>query len=209
MERVLGADVGAILARRFREHGANLHIGRAVMGFRAAPGGRVTATVLDGGRELRCDAVLVAIGAEPSAGLQGVQRMPRGAVAVDTRGRTAVEGVYACGDVAAVALEGGGVRRVEHWTNAAGQGAAVARTILGAGRPYSEPPYFWSDQLGLRLQLVGDTDETSSVAIEGSEDSFTATYQAAGGDIRAVLAANRPQEIGALRRELAVAQSAA
>lgn len=209
MERVLGAPVADVLARRFADHGADVRIGSAVAGFRAGPGGRVATTVLDSGEELACDAVLVAIGAEPTTGPLGWETAFGGAVAVDVCGRTAVEGVYACGDVAAVRREGGGVRRVEHWTSAAGQGAAVARAVLGAPAPYSDPPYFWSDQLGLRLQLVGEIDDASSVEIEGTTDSFTARYQAADGETQAVLAANRPHEIAAFRRELAVAPAAA
>ena len=60
------------------------------------------------------------------------------------------------GDVAAQWRPSLGRRaRVEHWTSAVGQGAAVAHAIAGADRPYDDVPYFWSDQFGLRLQHVG------------------------------------------------------
>jgi 3-phenylpropionate/trans-cinnamate dioxygenase ferredoxin reductase subunit len=31
----------------------------------------------------------------------------------------------------------------------------VARNILGAGKPYAEVPWFWSDQFDLNLQIAG------------------------------------------------------
>jgi 3-phenylpropionate/trans-cinnamate dioxygenase ferredoxin reductase subunit len=99
--------------------------------------------------------------------------------------------------------------RIEHWTNAAGQGASVARAILGREAPYDELPYFWSDQFGLRLQYVGHAEEWAAVDIEGDEDSFSALYRRADGRPLAALLANRGHEIGAVRRELAAVELAA
>ncbi|MGH3045595.1 MAG: oxidoreductase C-terminal domain-containing protein [Gaiellaceae bacterium] len=92
--------------------------------------------------------------------------------------------------------------RVEHWTSAAGQAAAVAHALLGRERPYDDLPYFWSDQFGLRLQHVGHADDWAAVEIEGTPDSFTARYVGRDGRLLAALLANRPREVGALRREL-------
>jgi 3-phenylpropionate/trans-cinnamate dioxygenase ferredoxin reductase subunit len=93
--------------------------------------------------------------------------------------------------------------RVEHWTSAAGQAAAVAQAILGHERPYDDLPYFWSDQFGLRLQHVGHAEEWAAVEIEGGPDSFVARYFDRAGVPHAALLANRPREVGLLRRELA------
>ena len=93
--------------------------------------------------------------------------------------------------------------RVEHWTSAAGQAMAVAHAILGEERPYDELPYFWSDQFGLRLQHVGHADGPTTAEIDGEADSFTARYVDPEGRLVAALAANRPREVGALRRDLA------
>ena len=86
-----------------------------------------------------------------------------------------------------------------------GQAAAVARAILGEERPYSEPPYVWSDQFGLRLQLVGEPRAAVRVELEGGDDSFRARYLDGEGRLRAALLANRPREVAELRRELALA----
>ena len=99
--------------------------------------------------------------------------------------------------------------RIEHWTNAAGQGACVARTFLGGAAPYDEMPYFWSDQFGLRLQYVGHAEEWAAVDIEGDENSFSAQYRREDGQTLAALLANRGHEIGATRRALAAVELAA
>ena len=100
--------------------------------------------------------------------------------------------------------------RVEHWTSAAGQAAAVAHAILGRSRPYDDLPYFWSDQFGLRLQHVGHPHGWETTEIEGDESSFCVRFHDADRRVVGALVANRPREVGALRREvLAGAQALA
>jgi hypothetical protein len=63
--------------------------------------------------------------------------------------------------------------RVEHWTNAAEQGAVAAKNLLAqsAGEPttpYESVPFFWSDQFDSRIQFVGrphGDDEVHDVAV--------------------------------------------
>jgi NADPH-dependent 2,4-dienoyl-CoA reductase/sulfur reductase-like enzyme len=199
LERVLGAEVGRILAARYRDHGVDLRLGVGLGRFLSARDGRVRAIELTDGAVVACDAALVAIGAEPVGELAGA-----GAIETDACGRTSLPGVFACGDVAA-AWRPSLARhlRVEHWTSAAGQAATVAHAILGEERPYDDLPYFWSDGFGLRLQHVGHAEEWTSVEIEGGRDSFVARYLDATGVPHAALLANRPREVGLLRRELA------
>lgn len=173
LERVLGPEVGRVLAERYRSHGVELRLGAPC--------------------DVEGDVIVAGIGTEPAGELLG-----RGALDTDACGRTAVPGVYACGDVAR--WDG---RRVEHWTSAAGQARAVASAIAGDPVPYDEQPYFWSDQFGLRLQHVGHAEQWHSVVLEGAEDAFTARYVDRDGRLLAALAANRSDAVAALRRELA------
>jgi 3-phenylpropionate/trans-cinnamate dioxygenase ferredoxin reductase component len=177
LARVVGPAVGELLAARYREAGVRLRLG--------------------GPFDPPANAhVLAAIGADPA----GELLVDAGPVATDRCGRTSLPHVYACGDVA---LFGG--ERAEHWTRAAAQGAAVARAILGDPQPLRDQPYFWSDQFGLRLQMVGRADGWASVELEGTPDSFRARYLDADGRPLAVLLANRATEVAAARRELAEA----
>jgi 3-phenylpropionate/trans-cinnamate dioxygenase ferredoxin reductase subunit len=191
--RQLGPEVGRLLAARARALGADVRLG---VGVERIDRGRIE--LLDGS-VLHADAIVAGIGAEPVNGLIG-----EGAVETDACGRTARPGVFACGDVAAwwrPSLRR--FARVEHWTSAAGQARAVARTILGEPEPHDETPYFWSDQFGLRLQFVGHGDGWDRVELDGDEDAFVVRYLRPERAIAAALAANRPQEVGTLRRSLA------
>ena len=207
LERVLGLEVSALLAQRYRAQGVDLRLRAMLSDFSTDAQGRVRAAVLDDGTNIPCDAALVALGATPEC----TQALADGdGIETDACGRTRLPGIYACGDVASSWRPWIGKRlRIEHWTNAAGQGACVARTILGGEAPYDELPYFWSDQFGLRLQYVGHAEEWAAVDIEGDENSFSAQYRGADGRPLAALLANRGHEIGAARRALAAVELAA
>lgn len=178
--RALGPEIGRLLAHRYRRHGIDLRLGVGTAGFHTNPNGRLT-TVLSDGQDLDSDVALVSVGVEPARELTAFDPEPP---------------VYACGDVA-------GSRG--HWTGAAAEAIAVAHRILGLEEPPEQPPFFWSDQFGLRLQLVGEPAGADRVELEGDEDEFVARYLGAGGELLAALAVNRPAEVGRLRRELAMA----
>jgi 3-phenylpropionate/trans-cinnamate dioxygenase ferredoxin reductase component len=201
LERVLGPEVGGLLADRYRAQGVDLRAETGLARFVADGAGHVVGVELTDGTTVPCTSALVAVGAEPAGELVEADR---GGIPTDACGRTALPGVYACGDVASAWRPSVSRRvRVEHWTAAAGQAASVARAILGEERPYDDLPYFWSDQFGLRLQHVGHAEDWAAVEIEGDPDSFTARYLDGGGRPLAALLANRPREVAALRRELA------
>jgi dihydrolipoamide dehydrogenase len=99
------ADVSKELAKHYKKLGVKVLLGTKVEGIDDS-GDKVKVTVSkDGSTEvLETDKVLQAIGFAPRVegyGLDaaGVELTERGAIAVDARGRTNVEGVYAIGDV--------------------------------------------------------------------------------------------------------------
>ena len=181
-ERTLGPALGKLLADRYRSHGVDLRVNTGAVGFGAGEDGTVRSVRLTDGSELSCDVALVGIGVEPAADLLPVT--------------VSDAPIFACGDVA------GGLG---HWTSAAAQAAAVARQILGLPPQPMQPAFFWSDQFGLRLQLVGHPTATAVVELEGAEESFLARYEDSEGRLVAALGANRPAEVASLRRELALA----
>jgi 3-phenylpropionate/trans-cinnamate dioxygenase ferredoxin reductase component len=176
--RVLGADIGRILAARWRRHGAHVHLRTGVAHLRADASGRVVSLLLTDGTELRADSVLVAVGVEPVQNL-----MPE---------RPALH-VHTAGDVT-----GPG-----HWTAAALDGASAARRILGLTDPPAQPAYVWSDQFGLRLQVIGTPHADDAYELDGDDESFAVHYLDETGGVRAVLLANRSSEAAAARRRLA------
>jgi NADPH-dependent 2,4-dienoyl-CoA reductase/sulfur reductase-like enzyme len=181
-ERTLGPVLGQLLADRYRSYGVDLRVNTGAGGFGAGPDGAVRSVKLTDGSEIVCDVALVGIGVEPVADL-----LPAPVSGVP---------VFECGDVT------GGLG---HWMSAAAEATAVARQILDLPQHPVQPAYFWSDQFGLRLQLVGHPTSTAAVELEGGEETFLARYQDDEGRLVAALGANRPAEVASLRRELAVA----
>jgi phthalate 3,4-dioxygenase ferredoxin reductase subunit len=89
-----------------------------------------------------------------------------------------------------------------HWTAASLDGVAAARRILGLPLPGPQPPYVWSDQFGLRLQIVGTPGPEDETELEGGDDSFAVRYRRPDGRMSAVLLVNRPAEVAPARRAL-------
>ena len=63
---------------------------------------------------------------------------------------------------------------VEHWQVAAEEGVAAARNLL-AGRdqatPFAPLPYFWSDQYGKKIQMLGHArPDDDVVRVHGSPE---------------------------------------
>jgi hypothetical protein len=115
----------------------------------------------------------------------------------------AADGVVAAGDVARWAWRHDGSEemiRIEHWNLAAEAGVAAARKLL-AGRSdatsFTPVPYFWSDQYGVRFQVIGSprgSDEVKLVDGSFEEGKFVALF---GRDDRlsAVMAIGRPRQL--------------
>ena len=95
-ERLLGREVGLLLADRYRAHGVEVRVDAGVERFRTGLGGRPNVLQLSDGADIACDIALVAVGSEPAGDLLGPAAVP-----TDALGRTNLPGVHACGDVAA------------------------------------------------------------------------------------------------------------
>lgn len=205
-EGTLGAEVGRLLAHRYRAHGVDLRPETLVTRLGRDSAGALRGVALSSGTELACDLLLVAAGAEPTGELLA---LPAG-IATDEAGRTALPGVYACGDAAAPwhpALARH--LRLEHWSSAFHQAATVARTILGRETTSAPSPYFWSDQFGFRLQHVGVPAGWTHVDLDAGADSLEAHYLASDDRLIAALLVNKPHAVSTLRRRLATEPLAA
>ena len=199
-ERTLGPEVGRLLANRYRAHGVDL---RLEAGVERSSAGAMERSAGSASRTAPSSSATSFSSPWAPSPPESSCAEPR----PDRDGRRrphAAPDVYACGDVAAPwSAEHSRHVRLEHWTSAAGQAAAVARAILGREPAASPTPYFWSDQFGLRLQHVGSAEGWERIVLDGHETSLAARYLAQDGRLVAALLVNRPQQVGALRRELA------
>lgn len=153
----LGPEIAAAVENIHREQGVTVVTGAPVELVDATPNDGATVVLADG-RKLTADIVVVGFGARLNTEAAGDLATPHG-IECDDRGRVVGHpGLYAVGDVAAWwdPRIGQHVRR-EHWQTAGDGAAIVALTILGQdASPYlSAPPYFWTDQPGVKVQLLG------------------------------------------------------
>jgi NADPH-dependent 2,4-dienoyl-CoA reductase/sulfur reductase-like enzyme len=206
----VGPVMGAVCGGLHADHGVTLICGHGVAGVDSRPdphGRRVRAVLLDDGRELPADVVVVAIGMRPATGwLAGSGVDVDDGVRTDGGWCTSVPGVVAVGDVARHSCGGRTVRH-EHWTNAAEQPAiAVANLLTGRHTGHcTGRGYFWSDQYGVRIQFAGSIHGHDEVrVVEGSVDDrrFLATYQR-GGRTTGVLSMDLPRAFVRASRSLA------
>lgn len=199
----VGDVIGEMLAQTHAERGVRLRLGVTVEGLTGADG-RVTGVRLASGELLSADAVVVAIGSRPATGwLQDSGLTVGDGVECDSRCRAA-EGVYAVGDVASWDHEGLGRRlRLENRTNATEQAQVVAANILGADRPYTPIPYFWTDQYDVKIQAHGLPSPAAEVTIaEGdpAQHRFAALYRE-NGQVTGVIGWNMAKQARLLRQQ--------
>jgi len=200
LERGLGPKMGPLAAELHRDNGVEVRLGTPVSGLEGDGDGRVARVRLADGGAVEADVVVVGIGVAPNTGwLQGSGLELDDGVVCDSRCRAA-PGIVAAGDVARWFHEGIGRHiRVEHWTNASEQGDAAATALLqGDGAlPYRPVPYFWSDQYGTKIQMVGTPLAGDDVeVVEGSveERRFVAAY-GREGRLTAALMWNRASRV--------------
>ncbi|MDQ0945248.1 NAD(P)/FAD-dependent oxidoreductase [Streptomyces sp. V1I1] len=206
----LGEAMGGIVSTLHADHGVRLLCGVGVKGLSGAA--RVEAVLLEDGRSIPADTVVVGVGARPCVEwLEGSGVVLDDGVKCGADGRTSVSGVVAVGDCASWYDPVAGVhRRVEHWTGARERPVAAVAALLsgGAATPaVPKPPYFWSDQYGVRIQFAGHSAGADSVTVEeGLPDdrSFLAVYRRSGHPV-AVLGMNQPRLFTLWRKQLAAA----
>ncbi|SDP71150.1 Reductase C-terminal [Streptomyces sp. cf386] len=208
----LGASMGAVVSGLHTDHGVRLLCGVGVKGLSGER--RVDAVLLEDGRSIPADIVVVGVGARPCVEwLQGSGVELDNGVKCGADGRTGLAGVVAVGDCANwYDPRTGAHRRVEHWTGARERPDAAVATLLagGAVEPgVPRPPYFWSDQYGVKIQFAGHAVGADSVTVEeGAADdrNVLAVYRRAGRPV-AVLGMNQPRLFMRWRKQLAAATS--
>ncbi|QFR02045.1 oxidoreductase [Streptomyces phaeolivaceus] len=206
----LGREMGGIVSALHLDHGVRLLCGVGVKGLSGER--KVEAVLLEDGRSIPADLVVVGVGARPCVEwLEGSGITLDDGVKCGADGRTSLSGVVAVGDCANwYDPRAGRHRRVEHWTGAQERPAAAVATLLagGAVEPgVPRPPYFWSDQYGVKIQFAGHAAGADSVTVEeGAPDdrNVLAVYRRAGQPV-AVLGMNQPRLFTRWRKQLAAA----
>ena len=205
--RGLGAAMGTAATGALVAEGIEIRCDVAVAGLSA------DGVHLADGSVVPADAIVVGIGVAPATTwLDGSGLELRDGIVCDATLAAGVPGVYAAGDVARWP-NGlfGEEMRIEHWTNAAEQGALAARNLLavaggGVAEAYSPVPFFWSDQGRHRIQFLGrsattDDDDVVEVVVRPEEHRFLALY-GRRGRLWGALGVNVPRLVMPYRNHL-------
>ena len=182
LTRVCDTTVGDWFADFHRGHGVKVLTGVTV--DRLEGQGKVERVVLGDGSVLPADLVVVGIGIIPNTELAAEAGLAvNNGIVVDEFGQTADPDIFAAGDVANLPNPILGYRlRLESWANAQNGGIAVGRNMIGPMTPFSEVPWFWSDQFDLNLQIAGAPTKWDKLVTRGDRASgkFMIFYLAAG-----------------------------
>ena len=152
MNRCCPATLSALVADCHRAQGVDLRLTTQVRGIDAS------GVTLDDGTSFAADAVVVGIGVVANDELARAAGIAcDDGIFVDGFGRTTCPGVLAIGDVTRQRNPvSGRFERIETWSNAQNQGAAVARALLAESPlAFAELPWYWSDQFEMKLQVAG------------------------------------------------------
>jgi NADPH-dependent 2,4-dienoyl-CoA reductase/sulfur reductase-like enzyme len=196
---VLGADVSAWLEGLAAEAGIELRSDQRIRDVTRHGEGFVVQ--FEDGPRLLADAVILGVGAVPNVEwLEGSGLTLDGGVVVDDN-LLAREDIAAIGDVARFSwpnVMGEELIRIEHWEVANVHANALAHFwVTGEGSHELMVPYFWSDQYGKKIQLLGHPrpdDDVVRVSGSPEEGKWLAIYSR-GGVVTGVVTLSHPRAL--------------
>jgi NADPH-dependent 2,4-dienoyl-CoA reductase/sulfur reductase-like enzyme len=201
LDRALPAEIAALVESFHRSQGVQMHLGVPVARIHGRDA--VESVELADGTNLEADLVVVGIGIIPNTELaEAAGAASSDGIVVDEYCRTNVANLYAAGDATNhynPLLE----RRIrlESWQNAQNQAVAAAHNLSGSARPYAEIPWFWSDQFGRNIQMVGIAEPGLEVSWRGEPRSGRCmAFGLRDGRVRLAVAFDLGAEIRHARR---------
>ena len=197
-ENIFGAEVGNMFLDVHKENGVAFHLAQTVKKFEGE--NKVNAVVLENGKKLETDLVIVGIGVRPATEvIKGVKLNEDGSVSVNRYFQLS-ENVYAAGDIARFKYwRTGQDVRIEHWRVAEQTGRLAGANMVGKNQEYQGVPFFWTAQAGFSFRYVGHARDWDDIIVDGEikAKQFIA-YYVKNKMISAAAGINRDQEIAAI-----------
>ena len=160
--------------------------------------GKLERAILPGGDTIDCTIAVVGIGVIPNVELAEEAGLDiDNGIVVDECARTSDPDIVAAGDVTNHPNDLLGRRiRLESYENAQNQGITAGKAMLDNAEPYSEIPWFWSDQFDANLQMIGLPQDWDETATRGDVDSNEfITFYLKGGVIDGAISVNNPRDL--------------
>ncbi|MCT8179269.1 NAD(P)/FAD-dependent oxidoreductase [Variovorax sp. CY25R-8] len=199
--RLLGRAVSPELSDHVlathRAAGIDIVLGATADDFEVE-GDRLVSLRVNGARQ-PVDLLLLGIGAVPETALaQAAGIECADGIVVDEHMQTSAAGVLAVGDCTRFPdRRAGRALRLESVQNANDQARTAVATLLGTARAHDVVPWFWSDQGGMRLQMVGlvpaeGTPGHVTVRRAGPKPDAFSLFHSVDGQLACVESVNAP-----------------
>jgi 3-phenylpropionate/trans-cinnamate dioxygenase ferredoxin reductase subunit len=193
MQRAVSPRMSAFYEEAHRAAGVKILFNTAIERFE---GEKTLEGVTAGGKTWPADFALVGIGVVPNAELaKDAGLAVDNGIVVDNCARTEDPSVFAAGDCTWHPGREGVFLRLESVQNAIDQAKHAALAMVGKPAPYSEVPWFWSDQYDLKLQIAGLGRPTDQHVLRGDPAARKfAVFHLRDGKVAAVEAVNAAPE---------------
>ncbi len=168
LSRAVPPEVGDFFAEIHRQNHVDVRFSMVVTEIGTAKTGAVVRT--SDGQGFDADAVIVGVGSVPNTELASSAGLAvDDGILTDEYGRTSDPAIFAAGDVTRhYSPTCSGHVRLEAWQNAQNQSSAIAKIMLGGTDPYSEVPWFWTDQYEVNFQSAGSFHLGNKIVHRGS-----------------------------------------
>jgi anthranilate 1,2-dioxygenase ferredoxin reductase subunit len=204
LSRALPAEVSDRIVALHRAAGVEVRLGVRITGLSPAEHGGVAIATADG--SIAADVVVIGIGVTPNVELaQAAGLAVDDGIVVGADGSTADPHIFAAGEVTRHPVNGAaGSLRLESWQVAELQAEAVGRTAAGAPTAHDAVPWFWSDQLGHNLQVLGHAPVGAALVHRDLGQGASAWFALEeGGRLAGVISLDAGREIAVARRLMA------
>lgn len=196
---VLGDEVSTWLERLAGEAGIELRTRQSIIDVRVVDDGLMID--FNDASVLRASVVIEGVGALPNVEWLATSGLTIDNGVVVNEHLIATDRVAAIGDVARfewASPTGVDLVRIEHWQIASDHATTLARYWMGVDGPSVKiVPYFWSDQYGRKIQVLGHPapgDEVHRVRGGDAESKWLALYSQ-GGVVTGAVALNSPRAL--------------
>ena len=194
--RAVTPEISNWMLNYHSKNGVDIHLNTGIESFQGKE--RLKSAVLSNGEKVDCTVAVVGIGVIPNSELAADAGLDvDNGIVVDEQTQTSDPDIYAAGDVANHPNGILGRRlRLESYENAQNQGITAGKAMLGESEPYSEIPWFWSDQFDANIQMIGIPENWDETATRGkSENNEFVTFYLKNGVIDGAISINNPRDL--------------
>ena len=194
MGRSISKDLSKWLINYYTKSGIKFIFNKSFKSFKSDENS-MTNVILSDDTKINSEMVLISAGSQPNDLLfKSIKVNEFNKIKVNSFLETNIDDIYAIGDCCFFDYYSKEVR-LESIQNATDQAKTVAKNILGMKKQYNFVPWFWSDQLNIKLQIVGLLDLNSNIEIKvlgSQENSKFSNFIFVDNQLQAVESINSP-----------------